>query len=459
MGTPRAIAMGKKGQGGRKPSERHRSLAREVDRLLGAFSIEGATDEAVGKLAARIARLGRNAVRHLARSALRPGPDRREKVAAVLASLEGQAAEWARAELERLAERRYQNPTERLWIATVLRGLAEGDEDAAAEEAEAQDDDVLTSALADESQLLLWRDELASLPPSQQQALLEPMLQSGDVRFLPLFSALLGLRQRRLDLAIADALGRFASAETLPLVRDLLKHPDPQVRRRARQSLMALARQGVRVSEVFVATDACEPPTEAFVSSPDRDGAVIAVLVSGRPPEGFRCVVVLLDPIEAGVQGAWGESGLTKEELAERLAELFEQTGGDLRQVPVPAVQSIIAEAEDFARRQGHQLPADYLVWRRSIGQATEQWPSAVVFGPRCAECGARIRRGDIERGGFVAGTVALCALCAAQPRTCVVCGRPLSVLGGGFRVRHEPTGSLSFMCGACARKEGRDEP
>ena len=448
--------MAKKKRSRGKPRNARAAVARQVDKILRDFTLEGSTDEAVGEVTGQITALGAVAVRHLARTALRPDRDRREKVAAILATLEGDAADWAREEVARLAQRPSPNPTERLWVSVMLSGLSKGEEDREAAAAD-QEDGALDAALADESQLLVWRDELASLPRPQQEALLAPMLHSGEAKFLPLLSAILSLRERHLEMAIAGALRRFPTPETLPLLRELLKRPDPEVRRLARQSLLALARQGVEVGDVFVASEAGEPPTDAFLSSSDRDGATLAILVGGKPPQGFRYVVVLLDPIEAGIKGAWGESGLSEEELDERLDEVLDQMGPSLRRLPPEAVQSIIEQAEEFASAHGRELPADYQVWRRAIGRPAERWPSPIVFGPKCVECGRKITRGDLTHGGMVSGPIALCALCAAQPRACSKCHQPLVLQGADFLVRAADDGSLEFMCERCARGLGLD--
>jgi len=116
--------MAKKKRSRGKPRNARATVARQVDKILRDFTLEGSTDEAVGEVTGQITALGAAAVRHLARTALRPDRDRREKVAAILATLEGDAADWAREEVARLAQRPLSNPTERLWVSMMLRGLS-----------------------------------------------------------------------------------------------------------------------------------------------------------------------------------------------------------------------------------------------------------------------------------------------------------------------------------------------
>jgi hypothetical protein len=396
-------------------------------------------------------------VENLARGVFRPGPSRREKVAALLACLRGEKATWALEVLQRTVAARSLGPMERAWLFTLARRL----EDAAAGEAgrpsadevdEEVDDDPL---LADETQLLLWRDELASLTQAEQEAALEPILHSGDERLLPLLEMALSLRHARIDFLVAGSLGRFATPATLPVVRELLQRPDPAVRRQARTALLALQRSGVSAHDLFVAAaEDDEPITRGFATLPDGAGHVAILVSRGTAPGRVRYAVVIIDPIETGILRAWGESGLDEDELGERLADFADEAGQEMLPIEPNTAQAIVAAAEDFARARQHDLPADYVAWRRCVGRPDREVPLPLTFGPKCAECGVPISAGDIKRGGLLAGHVALCALCAAQPRACAVCGRSLHSLFDEFLVRKSADGGrVEFLCLPCSRK------
>jgi len=434
-----------------------KTVGREVDQLVASFDAESASRADVTGLAARICGLGREGVERLARSILRPGPARREKVAALLGCLEGAEAAWALAELERVVASRRLSPMERVWMLTTLRRL---------EEAAAGEDEPDTGAweepaddlLADETELLLWRDELARLAPDEQEAVLAPLLHSGDPSMLPFLHMASTLRKPRLDAAIAGGLAHFATRDALPLLRELLRRPDPSVRKGAREALVALERQGVATREVFVAAaEADEPISAAYVTSPDGQGQLAVLVARGNAPGRIRYAVVVLDTIDAGIARAWGETGLTWADLAERVAELAEDTDREFVSTAPEVAQALVAAGEVYARREGRELPADYLVWRRCVGELRGRVEVPVVFGPSCSECGARMRGSDIERGGVVAGDVALCARCAEGERECAVCGRALHPVFDEFFVRRGGTqGNVEFVCVRCARPRNR---
>lgn len=430
-------------------------VARQVEELVGRLDLAVASREDVAAAARQITRLGREAVAVLARGIFRRGAGRREKVSALLACLEGEPARWAFAELERDGERRALNPTERMWLLLVLRRLQEA---AYGRERSEAREEVPEHLLTDESELLLWRDELAGLSEGDQEAALAPILQDGNAAFLPLIETVTSLRNPRLDAMIAGALARFATQAALPLVRELLRRPDPTVRKRARETLLALERQGVDTRGVFVAaSESDEPLATALATRPDAGGRVAILLARGRAPGRIRYAVVIVDPVEAGIFRVWGESGLTHADLQQRIREYTRQGGQEFLPIDPATAQALVAAGEDYARSRGKDLPADYAVWRRCIGRPKEPVELPLVFGPACSECGSRIRGGDISRGGMVVGRVALCAKCAGRPRICAACNRPLDRFYDDFFVREGTrAGTVEFVCSRCAQRANK---
>jgi hypothetical protein len=447
------------------PDKPRKTVGRQVDRLIAGLDIDSASHEEVASVSAQIRALGRDAIGCLARGILRPGPARREKAAALLACLAGEAAAWALAELEGLFGSRRLGPMERVWLLTTVRRLQEAaspgapDDEAPADEAddEAWGDEV-AGLPTDEAELLLWRDEFASLAPTEQEAVLAPMLHSGDAALLPFLEMAVSLRRPRVDAAVAGGLAHFPTRATLPLLRELLRRPDPVIRKRARVALVALERQGVQARDIFVAArEAEEPLLAAFVASPDRAGRMGVLVARGRAPGRVRYAVVVLDLVEVGIEQAWGESGLTEADLHEHISQLAGDDAAEFLPIDPNTAQALVAAGEAYARRQGHELPADYLVWRRCIGKPKDPVRLPVIFGPSCAECGARLRGSDIERGGLVAGEMALCARCAERERDCAACGRSLHPVFDEFAVRGARRGGkLDLLCVRCARSGRR---
>jgi hypothetical protein len=448
-----------------KPPEEP-SIGRQVDQFVAALDLEGASNEDIAALAEQLVGMGREAVEGLARGALRPGPSRREQVAALLACLEGEGASWALATLGEVLGSRSVSPTERVWLLTILRRLEEaaasparggaGSRAAGEEPGELPD-----GLLADETEWLLWREELETLTPAEQEMALAPILEGGDARFLPLLEMAMSLRQPSLDVAVASGLARFPTPATLPLLRELLRRADPLVRKRARETLLALERQGVETREVFVASveESDEPVVAALATRPDRGGQMAVLIARGNAPGRVRYAVVVIDPVEGGIVRAWGESGLTEAEFREHLVGLGNQVGQDFLPLDVNTAQALVAEAEEYACRQGRELPAEYVAWRRCVGKPGAPAELPVAFAPSCSECGKRVRGGDIARGGLVVGRVALCARCAEKPRGCAVCGRALHHIFDDFFVR-EAGGRVQFVCLRCARgRQGKSSP
>jgi hypothetical protein len=431
------------------------SPGRQVDKLVAGLDIEAASHEDVAQRAEAICALGQDATERLARGILRPGPARREKVAALLACLSGRRAMWALDELRRILASRPLSPMERVWLLATVRSLEEAAGlrgPAAAERAEARP----ASPAPNEADLLLWREELAGLRPNEQAAALAPILETGEAGFLPLLEMALSLGEPKLDAAVADGLARFPHQDALPLLRELLRRPDPAVRGRARWSLAALERQGLDVRRFFVAEPTVEGPVVASLATAVDGAGHVAVLLARRGVEGLiHYAFVALDTLQDGIVRAWGERDLTEAELDERIADYSTQSGMHFDRVGPEVAQALVAAAEDFARERGRALSADYVAWRRIIGRPTGPARLPVVFGPRCTECGTRMRRADLDRGGLVASDLALCAACAARPRQCVACGRPLHAVLDDFHVRHgSREREVDFVCASCANAQ-----
>jgi hypothetical protein len=376
-------------------------------------------------------------------------------VSALLACLDGEAAGWAADEVEALVGRRRLGPMERVWLVAIAHRLREA---AAPQEAPPSADAGEASGPApdepiDTGELMLWRDDLADLPTAQRRAVLSPVLESGDPAFLPVLEVALSLGDAGLDVVVAEGLAHFATPQVLPLLRELLQRPDPATRRRARESLVALAQRGVAGTDLFVARlDADDAATRAFATEPDRTGRTVVAVVSREDSGLYRYAVAVLDPLEWGIEEAWGEAGLSEAAVREQLLWLAEDHGLDLEPMDLNAARALVAAAEEFARAEGRELPAEYVVWRRRFGRPAGRAALPVVFGPRCVECGARLRHDDVARTGFVAGDVALCGSCAQEPRPCARCGRPLHAMFDDFVVRRDPGGDgLVFVCRACA--------
>jgi len=434
-----------------KPPQPNATTA-QVDRLVEGLDL-AAANEQVAEVAARVAGLGSVAVAALARGLFARGEGRREKVAVLLACLTGEAASWAAAELEQIVNARPLNPTERAWVVAILRRLSE-EADGPGESQRATPQDLLD----DETELLLWRDELASLAPDDQENAIAPLLQDGNPDFLPLVEMAMSLASPRLDAAVASSLARFATPATLPLLRELLRRPDAAVRKLARAALVALERQGVATRDLFVAQAPRDEPVAACLATrPDGAGHIALLVARGRTPGRLRYAMAIVDPIESGIARVWGETGLTEAELRERVADYARQSRQEFLPLDLATAQAIVAAAEDYARKQGKHLPPDYVAWRRCIGSPPCDAEMPVVFGPSCSRCGTRIRNLQIVRGGCIAGRVALCANCAAKSRACAACGRHLDHYLDDYSFRTSADGSLiEFLCTACSHKAGK---
>ncbi len=436
------------------------SVERRVEELLAALDARAPEKESAAA-AGRIVELGRAAVERLARSLLEPGPGRREKVAALLGSLTGEPAAWARKELEALSQSRGLTPTERVWLAAAVRGLEAAASPAiVAPRPKGRGPDTPPGSLAaavagaDESELLAWRDELIALDTREQQAVVASVLAERDPAILPLLEMVLSLCDPQLDAQVADGLAAHDSPAVLPLLRNLLRRPEAETRRRARKTLAALERRRVDIRGIF-APPADEGDARALATQPDRSGQLIVLAVRGREPQKLRYAVFGIDPIERGLAECWGESDLTEAGVREQIDDFAESSGLDLDPADLNMAQALVAAAEDYTRRQGRELPAEYAVWQRVLGRPSRSAVLPVVFGPSCTECGKALRASDTQRGGLVAGEVALCARCAAGYRHCAACGRGLHPMFDAFEVQPgKREGEVVFLCSPCARRQ-----
>jgi hypothetical protein len=433
------------------------SVARRVDQIVASLDIETASSEDVSRLADEICGLGRDAVAKLARGILQRAPARRSKVSALLGSISGEAASWALDELHNVLGSGRLSSMERVWLlatATSLEHAASGEVPGHGRAPEPRVEPDGETYAPDEQELLLWRDEFTTLSPSERESALAAVLGRADPTLLPLLEMVMSLGQPRLDAVIAQGLARFPTPAVLPLVRELLRRPDPVIRRCARQTLLQLEHQGLSVRELFIADVQPEGPVAAALATPLDGVGQMAVLVARYRTEGrLHYAIVIVDTIGVGILRAWGESNLTPAEFDQRTKQYAEQSGLDFSPMDVPVAQSIVAQAESFAKRQGQALPAEYLAWRRTIGRPQDLAAVPVVFGPSCAACATRIPPTDVERGGIVAGDVVLCAACARQPCQCIGCGKDIDHVFDEFYVRRGDNGGpVEFLCVDCAR-------
>jgi len=269
---------------------------------------------------------------------------------------------------------------------------------------------------------------------------------------------LIGLEFPQVDTTIAAGLARFHTPAVLPLLRELLRRPDSAIRRRARQTLTQLGKQGLSVREVFVADAQPEGPVAAALATPLDGVGQMAILVARHKDGGLLdYAIAIVDSIGVGILRTWGETDLTRTDFEHRTRQYADQSGLDFSPIDVQMAQSIVAQAEAYAKKQGLQTPADYVAWRRTIGRPEKPLRPPFTFGPSCAACGVRVPAADVERGGIVAGDVVLCAACARQPCACVGCGTEIDHVFDEFYIRRgDGDGPVEFLCVDCARTRQR---
>lgn len=439
------------------------SATQQVRRVLSELDIDAASAREVAAAAERIGALGKAAVTALARQSVKPG--RREAASALLGCLHGEQAAWAADALDKVLNSRRLSAMEHVWLTAMVLRLREAALPQGAEPASSPPrlEGGIGPEPFDPTELMLWREDLADLPSAQRRAMLAPVLQSGDASFLPVLDVALSLGDPSLDAAIAQGLSQFDTPEAVPLLRELLRRPDAAVRRRARESLVALARRGVVACDLFVATPRPDDAmVRAFACDQDPAGILVVAMV-GRNANGlYYYAAVVLDPVVAGIREAWGEADLTETRVRDHLGWLADQHGLPLHPIDLNVARALIAAGEDYARRQEVELPVEFAIWRRWIGRPTGQVALPIVFGPSCHQCGARVRADDIERGALVVGDVALCGDCIGAPQACARCGRTLDLVFDTYSVRHGPdAGGLAFLCMPCeeSRREASGHP
>ncbi|NQT87361.1 HEAT repeat domain-containing protein [bacterium] len=444
------------------PQNTQHPLGRRVDQLVASLDIDTATPKDVTRLAGEICQLGRDAVARLARGILQKAPARRETVAALLGSITGEPASWALDELHNVLGSGRLSAMERIWLlatANSLQHVSRGAPPPSA--ATAQPPPEPQPYVPDEHELLLWRDEFTTLSPPEREAALATIIERADPVLLPLLEMLMSLEQPQLDAIIAEGLARFPTPAVLPLVRELLRRPDPAIRRAARQALVQLEKHGLSVRDIFVADVQPEGPVTAALATPLDGVGQIAILIARRKNDGrIHYAIVIVDSIGVGILRAWGEPDLTAADFDTRTSQYAEQSGLDFSPIDVQMAQSIVAHAESFAKRQGQHPPADYLAWRHTIGRPATLLNPPFVFGPTCAACATRVPAADVERGGIVAGDVVLCAACARQPCACVGCGVDIDHVFDEFYIRRgDDSGPVEFLCVTCARARQTQTP
>lgn len=209
------------------------------------------------------------------------------------------------------------------------------------------------------------------LPASWRQPAIEAWL-SGGVQEVELLEALLQEQPERTD-EIIDQLGESGSPAAAALLQRLAEGGDKERGKRVRRALHRLRAAGVEIEE--------SAPEETFSFALDADPSHARAWSSGVDGSGGRIVWVLAptarggeELLEAVLDDTRGlrraeTMAVTRKGFRSHLDRLDENPGILVVQLPVEEAAAALRRAEKMAEREGEELPADWLSWRRGMGE------------------------------------------------------------------------------------------
>ena len=221
---------------------------------------------------------------------------------------------------------------------------------------------------------------MGTLSPSELERVFSSLVKNKAEEIYPFFQSILG-REEKIDLPLADSLGRWNSPEAGILLQRLAeKSSSRAVLKNVRKSIFRLKSQGLEVDEVRDASPAAfhppQPiPAEGFLSTLDGTGTRMVWLVRPQPPRGVAAFHALITDSQGIMDFQAFET--SRKKFHEYVEEFRKQAPWEIVEADPEYCLGLMIEASELHSKKGETPPGDFLKWKTLMGS-----PPAVPLRP-----------------------------------------------------------------------------
>jgi len=187
----------------------------------------------------------------------------------------------------------------------------------------------------------------------------------------PFFQSILG-REEKIDLPLADSLGRWNSPEAGILLQRLAeKSSSRAVLKNVRKSIFRLKSQGLKVDEIRETAPAVfhlpqQVPAEGFLSALDGSGTRMVWLVRPQPPRGVAAFHALITDSQGIMDFQAFET--SRKKFHEYVEEFRKQAPWEIVEADPEYCLGLMIEASELHAKKGETPPGDFLKWKTVMG-------------------------------------------------------------------------------------------
>jgi hypothetical protein len=212
---------------------------------------------------------------------------------------------------------------------------------------------------------------MGSLSSAELERVFSSLVKNKAEEVYPFFQSILG-REEKIDLPLADSLGRWNAPEAGILLQRLAeKSSSRAVLKNVRKSIFRLKSHGLEVGEIRDASPAVfhppQPiPAEGFVSGLDGTGTRMVWLVRPQPPRGVAAFHALITDTQGILDFQALESSRRK--FHEYMEEVGKQAPWEIVEADPEYCLGLMIEAAELSSKKGETPPGDFLKWKPLMG-------------------------------------------------------------------------------------------
>ena len=212
---------------------------------------------------------------------------------------------------------------------------------------------------------------MESLSPGELERVFSSLVKNKAEEIYPFFQSILG-REEKIDLPLADSLGRWTSPEAGILLQRLAeKSSSRAVLKNVRKSIFRLKSQGLEVGEIRDASPAvfhpAQPiPAEGFLSALDGTGTRMVWLVRPQPPRGVAAFHALITDSQGILDFQAFET--SRKKFHEYVEEFRKQAPWEIVEADPEYCLGLMIEASELHSKKGETPPGEFLKWKTVMG-------------------------------------------------------------------------------------------
>ncbi|MCX5916418.1 MAG: hypothetical protein NTX30_07015 [Deltaproteobacteria bacterium] len=212
---------------------------------------------------------------------------------------------------------------------------------------------------------------MGSLSSGLLERVFSSLVKNKAEEIYPFFQSILG-REEKIDLPLADSLGRWNSPEAGILLQRLAeKSSSRAVLKNVRKSIFRLKSQGLEVDEIRDVSPAVfhpgQPiPAEGFLSALDGAGTRMVWLVRPQPPRGVAAFHALITDSQGIMDFQAFET--SRKKFHEYVEEFRKQAPWEIVEADPEYCLGLMIEASELHSKKGETPPGDFLKWKTLMG-------------------------------------------------------------------------------------------